>query len=134
MVSLSIALGLLPVGVGILLKHTNLGPLSVRSLSVASIATAGTAAMSNIVEDGFGASWAGTTYLVGVLGTFLVLLVAAAGLAVRGPRLLALVPLATVIGIVNLERGGGLVVLIAWGCLALSRHSAPGMATQKIQR
>ncbi len=62
------------------------------------------------------------------------LLVAAAGLAVRGPRLLALVPLTTVLGMVTLERAGGLLVLIAWGSLALSLRSAAKMAAQRIQR
>nr|MBA2336807.1 hypothetical protein [Acidimicrobiia bacterium] len=132
--SVSIALGLLPVGVWILLQRSNLGPLPVRSLSLASMVTAGTAAVANVVEDGFGVSVAGTAFFVGIVGTLLVLSVAAAGLAVRGPRVLALVPLATVIGMVNLERAGGLLVLIAWGCLALSLPSAPKMAAQKIQR
>lgn len=96
--------------------------------------TAGTAAVANVVEDGFDVSGAGTAFFAGIVGTLLVLLVAAAGLAVCGARVLALVPLATVIGMVNLERAGGLLVLIAWRCLALSLPSAPKMAAQGIQR
>lgn len=96
--SVSIALGLLPVSVWILLQRSDLEPLPVRSLSLASMVTAGTAAVANVVEDGFGVSVAGTASFAGVVGTLLVLLVAAAGLAVRGPRGPALVPLATVIG------------------------------------
>lgn len=119
-VSLSVALGLLPVGVAILLRGSRLGTWPVRSLGLASVVSAGTAAVANIVEDGFGASWAGTAYFAGVVGTLLVLLVVA--LAVKGPRLLALVPIATVVGMVNLERAGGHIVLIAWGGLALRRR------------
>ncbi len=54
--SVSIALGLLPVGVWILLQRSNLEPLPVRSLSLAAMVTAGTAAVANVVEDGFGVS------------------------------------------------------------------------------
>jgi len=117
--SISAALGLLPVGVAILLHGSGLGPWTVRSLSLASVVTACTAALANVLEDGFGISSAGAVYFAGVVGTLLVLLAAAAGLAVRGPRVLTLIPIATVVGIVNLERAGGLLVLVAWGCLAL---------------
>ncbi len=129
--SFSAAFGLLPVGVWILLHRSRVGPVSVRVLSVAAVVTAGSAAVANVVEDGFGVSGAGTVYLVGTTGTLLVLLVTAVALAIRGPRSLALVLLATLVGMLNFERGGGLLVLVAWGCLALvvarsKVNSAPG--------
>lgn len=129
--SFSAAFGLLPVGVWILLHRSLVGPVSVRVLSVAAVVTAGSAAVANVVEDGFGVSRAGSVYLVGTTGTLFVLLVTTVALAIRGPRSLALVLLATLVGMLNFERGGGLLVLVAWGYLALvvarsKVNSAPG--------
>ena len=118
-ISFSVAFALLPVGIWILLHRSHLKPVSVRVLSVAAVVTAGSAAVANVVEDGFGVSEAGTVYLVGATGTLLVLLVTALAVAIRGPRSLALVPLATLFGMLNFERGGGLIVLVAWAWLAL---------------
>jgi hypothetical protein len=116
--SLSLALLLLPVGGWILLERSTIGLGAARLLSLAVGLAADTAAVANLVEDGFGVSGAGSVYFAGVAATLLALLAVAVALATGGSPLLALVPLATVAGMVNLERGGGALVLIAWGWFA----------------
>ena len=89
-------------------------------LGVALIAATGAAlsAVSNLIEDGGGIEWAGDwLFLPGVLLLFLGLsaFTLALGLSAGSMfRLLALVPAGTLVGILLLESGGGLLVLAAW--------------------
>jgi hypothetical protein len=116
--SLSLALLLLPVGVWIMLERSTIGLGAARLLSLTVGLAADTAAVANLVEDGFGVSGAGSVYFAGIAATLLALLAVAVALAIGGSPLLAVVLLATVAGMVNLERGGGVLVLIAWGWFA----------------
>jgi hypothetical protein len=116
--SLSVALLLLPAGVWILLERSTIGLGAARLLSLAVGMAADTAAVANLGEDGFGISAAGSVYFAGIAATLLMLVAAAVALAIGGSPVLALVPLATAVGMVNLERGGGVIVLIAWGWFA----------------
>ena len=75
-------------------------------------------AVGNLIEDGLQVEWAGNwLYLPGMLllGPGLAGLTVAVAVFGQGAhRLLAGVPAATLIGFNLLERGGGVLVLIAW--------------------
>jgi len=95
-------------------------------MGVAAVAAtgAGIGAVGNLIEDGLQMDWAGDwLYLpsTALLMLGLLALTAAVGVCCRGAtRLLAGVPAATLVGIVLLEEGGGVLVLAAWLSAAAS--------------
>jgi hypothetical protein len=90
-------------------------PFAVSFVPAAGAAVAG---VGNLLEDGAQLDWAGDRlYLPGIallpLG-LVAFTVTVAAVGRGGSRLLAAVPAATLIGIVLLEVGGGVLVLAAW--------------------
>jgi hypothetical protein len=92
---------------------------------VASVAAAGAVvtAVGNLVEDALGHGWAGDAlYLPGAVLMLLGLVGLPVAVAVEGrgaERLFALVPASTLVGLLLLERGGGILILAAWLGLAI---------------
>ena len=84
-------------------------------------------AVANLAEDAFDLSSFGAAFVGGALALFGALLVLAVILAAARPRALALVPLATLMGIGTMEAGGGALVLVAWLAVAVLawRRSRP---------
>lgn len=80
------------------------------------------AGAANFIEDGLrmNVNAAGTVYAVGAVVAALSLVGLAVAVAAAGRWRLALVPLATAVGFGLVERGGGLIVLAAWGALAVA--------------
>ncbi len=76
---------------------------------------AGIGAVGNLIEDGLQVEWAGDwLYLPGVLLLLLGLVGLTVAVAVSGRGVARFVPAATLIGMLLLERGGGVLVLAAW--------------------
>jgi hypothetical protein len=81
----------------------------------------------------------GAVFVGGALALFGALLVLAVILAAARPRALALVPLATLIGIGAMEAGGGVLVLLVWLAVAAlawrrsrpSAHAELGLEHQR---
>lgn len=109
--------------------------------AVVAAAGAGIGAIGNLVEDGLQREWAGDwLYLPSVLllGLGLVGLTVAVAVCARGmTRLLAGVPAATLIGLLLLESGGGVLVLGAWLAAAVialrdENEVSPSMSTGEV--
>lgn len=122
-VSYSVALLALAVGLVVLARLVGGRIPLIASLVAATGATI--AAVGNVIEDGLGRAWAGNAfylpgsvlYLLGLIALTLAIATYRKGRL----RLLALVPAATLVGLMLLERGGGVLVLAAWGGLAIAR-------------
>jgi hypothetical protein len=97
----------------------------VRTAAAATVIGAVLAGAANLVEDGLDVQALGAAYVTGALLTLAGLLALAAALAVAGRRRLALVPLATAIGMMAFVAGGGVLVLVAWVWLAVVVARAP---------
>lgn len=86
------------------------------------------AAAGNLLASVTDIPWASVAvYLPGVLGVAWGLVGLAVALALTRRRAAALVALATLLGLLLLDRGGGLVVLFAWAAVAseaLSRRAS----------
>jgi hypothetical protein len=119
-VSISAALALLPAGLAVLVWLNPDGPRITRVLVPVAAVGGVTAAVANLVESGGGVGEAGTVYLVSILLTMLTMVVLGIVLLATRPRWPGLVVLSTVIGMLLLERGGGVLVLIAWVPVALT--------------
>ena len=121
-VSYSVALPALAVGLVVLARLVGGRIPLIASLVAATGATI--AAVGNVIEDGLGDAWAGDAlylpgsvlYLLGLIALTLAIATERKGLL----RLLTLVPAATLVGLMLLERGGGVLVLAAWGGLAIA--------------
>ena len=73
--------------------------------------------LTNVIEDGLQVDAAGIAYGLGGLVFLLSCVAMTVMCLVRPPRWAALVVVATVVGTLQLENGGGVVVLAAW-CVA----------------
>jgi hypothetical protein len=102
----------------------------------AAVAAAGAAigSLANIVEDGLRQGWAGVAlYFPGVLLMLLgivALTIAVAASSKGAARLLAAIPATALLGMLNLEVGGGVLVLAAWiaaAVVAERRARAPAI-------
>ena len=120
-VSVSLALALLPAGMALLVglsqRGTGTGTASVLLLAALG---AGAAAIANVVEDGLGVAAAGNVYYGSILLLLLTMLALAGVLVARRPRWPGVVVLATLIGLVLLESGGGVLILLVWGAAAIA--------------
>lgn len=98
-----------------------------RRWAVVAGAAAGTNSLTNIIEDGVGVEGMFFAFIAGTA----VMLVALVGLSVvmvraRGTRLLALVPLGTIIGTVAFVAAGGPIMAATWlGAAAAAFRSTP---------
>ena len=123
-VSVSVALALVALGRASLPR---LAPGAPRGAGVR-VATAGlggaTAAVANLVESG-GVDAAGTVYLVSMLVTVISMVVLGIVWLGTRPRWPGLVVLSTVIGMMLLERGGGVLVLVSWVSVAIAAGRRP---------
>lgn len=117
-VSVSLALALLPAGLAVLIRLVQRGPRTARILLAIVAVGAVTAAIANLVEDGLGVDAAGNVYFVSILATLVALLAAGCVMLAAPPRWPGVVVLSTVVGILLLESGGGLLVLLAWAAAA----------------
>lgn len=119
----SMALALQPLSLALLYalsgRRRSVGILAA-ILTVAAVLTA----IANVLEDGFGLKGFGLVYVLGAAPFFYGQAVLAVLLASRAPRELALVPLGLFLGTFAFERGGGLLVVIAWvAVLVIGRRS-----------
>ena len=81
----------------------------------------GVASVVNVVEDGFGQSWAFWGFVLSLATILLALLALTVAIVVTGGgqyRLLAPVPAGTVVGIVGFVEVGGVVMVTTWSMAA----------------
>lgn len=123
-VSFSLCWALLPAGLALLVRLTRRGQRATHALLVIAALGAMTAAIANLVEDGVGVDAAGSIYFVSVSLTMLTMLALAGVLFAGRPRWPGLVVLSTLIGMLNLEAGGGVLVLVVWGAAAMATRSS----------
>ena len=100
-----------------LLAHYTGGGLAVRRISLIPAVGAAIAGLGNLLEDALQLGFAGWFYGAGAAITGLGLIAFTVAIAVAGRgrrRLLAAIPLATLIGWSLFESGGGVLVLAAW--------------------
>lgn len=119
-VSVSLALALLPAAMAFLVALGHRRERTSRVLLVMAALGAVTASTANVVEDGLGVDSAGNVYYASILLLLLTMLALAGVLVSRSPRWPGVVVLATVIGLVMLESGGGVLVLLAWCAAAMA--------------
>jgi len=119
-VTFSLALALLPAGLALMVGLSQRHGRTFRVLLVVAALGAVTAAIANLIEDGLGVDAAGSVYYFSIVLMMLTML-ALAGVLVSGrPRWPGLVVLCTLIGLVLLESGGGVLILIVWGAAAIA--------------
>lgn len=119
-VGVSLGLALLPVGLVLLLGLSRCGGRISRVLLVIAALGAVVAAIANFVEVGLGVEAAGSVYYVAISLMMLTLLGLAAFLAAGHPRWPAVVVFGTLIGLVLLESGGGVLILVVWAAAAIA--------------
>ncbi len=119
-VSFSLCWALLPAGLALLVRLTQRGGRATSALLVIATLGAVATAIANLVEDGMGVDAAGSVYFVSVSLTMLTMIVLAGVLLAGRPRWPGLVVLGTLIGMLNLEAGGGVLVLLVWGATAIA--------------
>jgi hypothetical protein len=119
-VSFSLAFTLLPVGLALLVRLTQRGGRTSRVLLAIVALGAVTTAIANVIEDGMGVDAAGIVYLVSTSLTMLMMIALAGVLLASRPRWPGVVVLGTLIGMLNFELGGGVLVLLVWGAAAVA--------------
>jgi len=119
-ISFSLCWILLPAGLALLVRLTQRGGRTTYALLVIGAVAAVTAAIANFVEDGMGVDAAGDVYFVSVSLTMLTMIALAGVLFAGRPRWPGVVVVSTLIGMLNLEAGGGVLVLVAWGAMAIA--------------
>lgn len=127
-VSFSLCWALLPAGLALLVRLTRRRGRATQVLLVMAALGAVTAAIANVVEDGMGVDAAGNAFLVSVSLTMLTMIALTGVLLTGRPRWPGGVVLATLIGMLNLEAGGGVLVLAVWGAAAMAVRSPPASA------
>ncbi len=114
--SFSAAWFALALGLPLLARSIGGGRLVHRSALV-SAAGAALAGLGNLLEDGLQLGFAFWPFIAGAVVTMLGLIVFSVAVAATGQgkrRLLAAIPVATLIGMLLFESGGGVIVLVAW--------------------
>ncbi|MDQ3028660.1 MAG: hypothetical protein M3R09_01225 [Actinomycetota bacterium] len=119
-ISVSLGLALLPAGIALLVGLVQHGNRISGVLLVLAALGAVTAAIANLVEDGLGVEAAGSVYYGSILVLLVAMLALAGVLVIRPPRWPGVVVLATLIGLVLLESGGGFLILLVWGAAAIA--------------
>ena len=127
-VSFSLAFAVLPVGLAFVARLSTTGARRVLVVALLAVIACSsvTAAVANLIEDGAGVAAAGTPYFVAAGITMASMLALAGVLVWSRPRWPSLIPFLTVVGMLNLERGGGVIVLLVWmpAAVALARGTA----------
>ena len=114
--SFSAAWFALALGLPVLARSIDGGRV-VRLSALVSGAGAALAGLGNLLEDGLQLELAFWPFIAGAVVTMLGLVAFAVAVAATGRgnrRLLAAIPLATLVGMLLLESGGGVLVLAAW--------------------
>ncbi len=112
--SFSVALFALAFALPMLAHYTG-GGLAVFRVSLIPAVGAALAGLSNVLEDALQLGFAFWFFIVGTVITTLGLIAFTLAIAGRGRRrLLAAIPLATLIGLLLFESGGGVLTLAAW--------------------
>jgi hypothetical protein len=119
-VTVSLALALLPASMASLVGLSQRDNRTSRVLLVIAALGALTAAIANVFEDGLGVDAAGSVYYGSILLLMLTMLALAGVLFANSPRWPGVVVLATLIGLVLLEAGGGVLILLVWGAAAIT--------------
>lgn len=119
-VSFSLCLALLPVGLAFLVRLSQRRGRASRVLVMIAALGGLTAGIANLIEDGMGVDAAGSVYFVSVSLMMLTMIALAGVLLVDRPRWPGLVVLSTLIGMLNLESGGGVLVLVVWCATAIA--------------
>lgn len=131
--SLSIALVLLPAGLFFLVELQPSRRVTHALVLVAAVAAL-VAGVSNVVETGGGVDEAGTAYFLSIQLTIVSLVLLSGALLMGRPRWPALVVAATITGMLLLERGGGVLVLLAWLGTATAMRFSPGPSATALPR
>ncbi len=97
-----------------------------RSLPVLAAGAAVVAGAANLAEDGLAWESAGAFYAGGTMALVLALAISSVVFALRPPRWPAVVTAATLVGLLLLEKGGGLLVLAGWAFAAWSVRASAG--------
>jgi hypothetical protein len=119
-VSWSLCFALLPAGLALLVRLSQRGGRASHVLLVIAALGGVTAAIANAIEDGMGVDAAGSVYFVSV-SLMMLAMIALAGVLLAGrPRWPGVVVLSTLIGMFNLESGGGVLILGVWGATAVA--------------
>jgi hypothetical protein len=124
----SAALLALAAALPMLVRYTGGGKVVLR-VSCVPAAGAALAGVSNLLEDGLQQGFAFWLFVAGsaIIAPGLVAFTVAVAAAARGRRrLLAAVPLVSLVGMLLFESGGGVLVLAAWlAAAAVAVHDAP---------
>ncbi len=129
--SFSAAWFALALGLPLLARSIGGGRLVHRSALV-SAAGAALAGLGNVLEDGLQLGFAFWLFIAGAVVTMLGLIVFAVAVAATGRgsrRLLAAIPVATLVGMLLFESGGGVIVLAAWIAAAALAVLEPARTT-----
>lgn len=132
--SFSAALFAVAAALPLLAHYTGGGPAVVR-VSLIPAAGAALAGLANVLEDALQLGFAFWLYVAGSAGTGLGLIAFTLAIAVAGRgrgRLLAAIPLGTLIGWSVFESGGGVLVLAAWLAAAAIAARATHRPTQAV--
>jgi hypothetical protein len=81
--------------------------------------------VSNFAEDGLGVGAAGTAYFIGTTALVAGLAISTVVLLLRPPRWPAVVTALSLVGLVKLENGGGLLLLAGWVYAAWAARRTP---------
>lgn len=128
-ISYSVALFAVAFALPLLARHTGGGPTVVRVALIPAVGAA-LAGLANLLEDALQLRFAGWFYGAGGALTALGLIAFTLAIALAGRgrgRLLAVIPLMTLIGWFLFESGGGVLVLVTW-------LAAAAIAAQQIHR
>ncbi len=109
------------LGVALAVLGRLVGGRWVTRLSLVAGGGSALASVVNVVEDGFGQSWAFWGFVLSLATILLALLGLTVAIVATGGgqyRLLALVPAGTVVGIVGFVEVGGVVMLTTWSMAA----------------
>jgi hypothetical protein len=119
-VSVSLALALLPAGMVLLVGLSQPVNRTLGVLLVLAALGSATAAIANVVEGGLGVDAVGNVYYGSILLLLLTMLALAGVLVAGSPRWPGAAVLATLIGLILLESGGGVLILLVWGAAAIA--------------
>jgi hypothetical protein len=119
-ISVSLGLALLSAGIVVLVGSVQHGNRFSGVFSVLAALGAVTAATANLIEDGLGVKAAGSVYYGSILVVLVTMLALAGVLITRPPYWPGAVVVATLIGLVLLEAGGGFLILFGWGAAAFA--------------
>lgn len=124
-ISFSLAFAVLPAGLILLVRLSHRGGRTTGVLLAIAALAAVTAAIANVIEDGAGVDAAGNVYFVSTILVLPTMIGLAGVLLASRPRWPGVVVAGTLVGMLNLELGGGVLVLLVWVAAALAVGRRP---------